>query len=144
MLSLDVIQHPSFPKDRPVVLYIHGGQWKSGTKSERPPIIPYLALKKYVIVTINHRLAPDSTIVEQLIDIKRAIRWTRENIIKFGGDPNFISVVGSCSGAHLATMASLTQNNKSYQPGFEESDTSVQATVSLSGYFDVTHNWGYK
>jgi acetyl esterase/lipase len=103
-----------------------------------------LALKKYVVVSINHRLAPQATIVEQLIDVKRAIRWVRENISRFGGDPGFIGVCGSGSGAHLATMASMTMNERQYQPGFETVDTTVNACVSLGGYYDVTHNWGYK
>ena len=79
-----------------------------------------------------------------MIDIKRAIRWTKQNIVKFGGDSTFISICGSSSGAHLATMAAMTANVKEYQPDFEDFDTTVQACVSLGGYFDVTHNWGYK
>ncbi|KAJ3269643.1 hypothetical protein HDV01_001159 [Terramyces sp. JEL0728] len=143
-LSLDIHQHPSFPRNRPVVIYIHGGNWKEGSKEERPPLVSYLTLKKYVLVSINHRLAPFVDINEQLIDVKRAIRWTRQNIHKFGGDPSFIAICGGSSGAHLATMAAFTQNEKRYQPGFEDVDTSIQAVVSLGGYFDVTHSWGYK
>jgi hypothetical protein len=130
-VTLDVYQHPSFPRQCPVVIYIHGGQWKSGSKDDVPPIVPSLTLKKYVVVSINHRLAPNVTIVDQLIDIKRAIRWVRQNITKFGGNPSFISVVGSSSGAHLATMASMTVNEPQFQPGFEAVDTSIQACVSL-------------
>lgn len=136
-------QHPSFPRDRPVVIYIHGGEWKSGDKDNVPPLVPYLTLKQYVLVCVNHRLAPKATIVEQLIDVKRAIRWTKQNIIKFGGDSSKIAICGSSSGAHLATMAAMTANQKEYQPEFESVDTSVQACVSIGGYFDLTHNWGY-
>jgi acetyl esterase/lipase len=101
-------------------------------------------LKKYVVVSINHRLAPQNSIVDQLIDVKRAIRWTKQNIGTFGGDPNFIAICGSSSGAHLATMATMTANLAEYQPGFEDVDTTVNACVSLSGFYDVTRNWGYK
>jgi acetyl esterase/lipase len=103
-----------------------------------------LTLKKYVVVCINHRLAPEATIVEQLVDVKRSIRWVRESIAKFGGDENRIAIIGSGSGAHLATMASMTINEPQYQPGFETTDTSLVSCCSLGGYFDVTHNWGYK
>lgn len=106
--------------------------------------MPHLALKHYVVVSINLRLAPKYNIVEQLIDVKRAIRWTRQNIESFGGDAKFIAIAGSSSGAHLATMAAMTQNHKEYQPNFETVDTSIQACVSIAGYYDATRNWGYK
>ncbi|KAJ3361773.1 hypothetical protein HDU91_003735 [Kappamyces sp. JEL0680] len=144
LMSLDVFQHPSFPRNCPVVIYIHGGQWKQGSKEERPPVLSYLALKRYVVVAINHRLAPQVTVSEQLIDVKRAIRWVKANISKFGGDPGFVSIMGSCSGAHLATMATMTANEAEYQPGFEDVDTSIQACITLAGFYDVTHSWGYK
>jgi hypothetical protein len=53
-------------------------------------------------------------------------------------------MMGSCSGGHLATMAAMTINEAVYQPGFEDVDTTVQGCVSIAGFFDVTHNWGYK
>lgn len=116
-LSLDVFQHPSFPRNCPVVIYIHGGLWKSNSKqTERPPLLSFLALKRYVVVSINYRLAPRHTIQDQLIDVKRAIRWTKENIVTFGGDPSFIALVGADSGAHLASLASMTINDPDYQP----------------------------
>lgn len=95
-----------------------------------------------MIVSVNHRLAPKSSITVQLADIKRAIRWTRANISRFGGDPGFISVMGGCSGGHLATMAAITSGSE-HQPGFEDCDTTVQACVSIAGFYDVTHDWGY-
>ncbi|KAJ2995261.1 hypothetical protein HDV02_000916 [Globomyces sp. JEL0801] len=144
LLSLDIHQHPSFPRDRPVVLYIHGGEWTSGSKDERPPLVSYLTLKQYVVVSINHRLAPSANVVEQLIDVKRAIRWVKQNISKFGGNASFLSIAGSSSGGHLATMAAMTQNDPQYQPGFESVDTTIHAVVSIAGYYDVTRNWGYK
>ena len=89
-------------------------------------------------------MAPNHSIVEQLVDVKRAIRWTRLNIETFGGDPTFIAIGGSDSGAHLALMAAMTPNNPTYQPNFETIDTAVQACVSLGGFYDLTRNWGYK
>lgn len=125
-------------------IYIHGGQWKSGQKEDRPPLFSFLALKKYVVVSINHRLAPQVTVTDQLVDVKRSIRWVRENISRFGGDPQFIAITGSCSGAHLAIMAAMTVNESIYQPGFEDVDTRLEACCCVSGFYDVTRNWGYK
>jgi acetyl esterase/lipase len=47
-----------------------------------------------VVVSINYRLAPTSLYPSQLIDAKRALRWVKQNIEPFGGDPKFIAVAG--------------------------------------------------
>ena len=143
-LRLDVLQHSAFPRNSPVLIYIHSGLWQKGDKSEKCPLLPYLALKHYVVVSINLRLAPKYNIVDQLVDVKRAIRWTKQNISTFGGDPNFIAICGSSSGGHLATMAAMTANLEQYQPGFKDIDTSLQACISLGAYYDCTRNWGYR
>lgn len=146
---LDILHHASFPKQRPVLVYVHGElshSWasKSGSKEDMPPFLSYLALKRYVVVSVNYRKS--KSFADQLIDVKRSIRWVRSNITKFGGDPSFIAISGASTGAHLATMCAFTPNDAKYQPGFEEIDTSVQACISINGFYDVTnHNnhFGY-
>ncbi|KAI8923055.1 Alpha/Beta hydrolase protein [Entophlyctis helioformis] len=138
-LSLDVYHHPSYPKNRPVLIYIHGGSYRSGSKEVRPPLLPYLALKRYVIVTVNYRLSPNVNYPTHISDVKRAIRWVRANIATYGGDASFIALAGCSSGAHLATMVALTASETKYQPGFESVDTSVQAVVAISGVYDLTN-----
>ncbi len=71
------------------------------------------------------------------MDVKRAIGWVRENIHRWGGDPTFIAATGGSAGGHLAALAALTPNDPSYQPGFEDLDTSVQACVPLYGIHDL-------
>eukprot|EP00842_Homolaphlyctis_polyrhiza_P004154 jgi/Hompol1/473/HPOL_002504-RA len=137
LLSLDIYHHPSMPRNCPVVIFIHGGSFRGGSKDIHPPFIPYLALMRYVVVAINYRLSPAVKYPSHLIDVKRAIRWVRTNIHKYGGNPSFIVVCGGSSGGHLATMAALTQNEAQYQPGFENIDTSIQCVVSISGIYDL-------
>jgi acetyl esterase/lipase len=111
--------------------------WTTGDKELRfPPFLYYLALKGYVIVCVNHTLTQPYP--SHLINIKKAIRWTRKNIKKYSGDPSCISIAGSNSGAHLAVMAALTQNDPQYQPEFESEDTTLTACVSLNGCYDVS------
>ena len=98
-------------------------------------------MKRYVVISINYRLG--TTLSDQLIDVKRSIRWTKENISKFGGDPGFVTLMGSCSGGTLAVISAMI-TEPGYQPGFEEVDTSVQGVISLNGFYDLTRPWGYK
>jgi acetyl esterase/lipase len=85
-------------------------------------------------------LSPKNTYPTHLIDVKRAIRWTKQNISSFGGDPDFIVLSGDSAGGHLSAMASLTANDPQYQPGFEDVDTSFRAVISVNGALDVASN----
>ncbi|KAJ3083208.1 hypothetical protein HK102_001187, partial [Quaeritorhiza haematococci] len=138
-MSLDVYHHPSYAQNRPVLVYVHGGFWASGDKKVNTPLLSYLALKKYVVVSVNHRLAPYVQYPEHLIDVKRAIRWVRGNISLYGGDPNSVFIAGGNSGGHLAAMVALTPNDPYYQPNFENVDTSVLGCISINACYDLTN-----
>ncbi|KAJ3181875.1 hypothetical protein HDU85_003390 [Gaertneriomyces sp. JEL0708] len=139
-LSLDIHIHPSYPRNRPVLIYIHGGSWSMGDKTNTPPFLSYMALKHWVVVSINYRLSPFAKYPDHLIDVKRAIRWVRSNIARYGGDPSFVAISGGSAGGHLAAMAAMTQNDPFYQPGFEDVDTSIQACVPINAVLDVTNH----
>lgn len=130
------------PEDRtvqhPVLLQVHGGGWRRGTKErEARPLVFSMAKNGWVCVSIAYRLSPAATFPDHLIDVKRAIAWTRENVARWGGDPRFIAVTGGSAGGHLAALAALTANDAAYQPGFEDADTRVQACVPFYGIHDL-------
>lgn len=62
------------------------------------------------------------------------IAWAHAHASEHGGDPGRIVLVGSTFGARLATLAGFTAGDPTFQPGFEQSDTSVAAVVGLYGY----------
>ncbi len=114
-LFLNIWTLPGGP--RPVVVYVYGGGFEGGTGSA-----PWLdgsslaAATGAVVVTLNHRvgtlgwaqleqyggnLAAASNLGLQ--DVVCALRWIREHIARFGGDPNQVTLSGSSSGAFLAT-----------------------------------------
>jgi acetyl esterase/lipase len=70
-----------------------------------------------------------------VIDVKKVIAWARAHADEYGADPAFVVVAGSSAGAHLAATAALTANDPTFQPGFEEADTTVAAAVGLYGYY---------
>ncbi|CAG8518669.1 14318_t:CDS:10, partial [Acaulospora colombiana] len=90
-----------------------------------------------VVVSANYRLAPISVYPNQLIDIKRALRWIKTNIAAFGGDPQFVAVAGDDAGGQIAAVVALTPNNRKYQPNFESVDTSVNACVLINAITDL-------
>lgn len=89
---------------RPVVVFIHGGSWNSGSKNIYWFIGRQLAKQGVVAVVINYRLAPAVEVPAMANDAARAVRWTQQHIADYGGDPARIYVMGHSAGAGLAAL----------------------------------------
>lgn len=132
---LDVYHHRT-RQGRPVLVYFHGGGFRSGHKNrEAKPLIHRLARRGWVCVSANYRLAPDAQFPDHLIDAKKAIAWVRRNAHRYRGDPTRIYVAGSSAGGHLATTAALTPSDPIFQPDFVDDDSSVAGAISLYGFY---------
>ena len=143
VLRLDVYRGRDGGQKRPVLLYLHGGAWTVGDKTEQGlPLLHHLAREGWVCFTANYRLSPGATFPDQLSDAKAALAWIRAHGEEYGADLSFIAVSGGSAGGHLAALVGLTANDVRYQEGFEGVDTSVQATVLLYGITDVTNRMG--
>ncbi len=139
---LDVYRHRSRPTGCPVLVYFHGGGYFSGRKNrEARPLLYRLASQGWVCISANYRLRPSAAFPAHLIDAKKALAWAREQGHRYGGDPDQLFVAGSSAGGHLAALAALT-NDPTFQPGFEEADTSVAAAVCLYGYYGNYYGQG--
>lgn len=142
---LDIWRHPDTPTDgrAPVVLQVPGGAWVTGSKETQAyPLLSHLAELGWVCVAISYRLAPRHPWPAQIVDVKRAIRWVRDNIGAHGGDPEFLALTGGSAGGHLTALAALTANDPAYQPGFEDADTTIEAAVPYYGVYDFTDREG--
>jgi acetyl esterase/lipase len=140
---LDIWRRPDLDRDgrAPVLLQVHGGAWITGNKrGQAHPLMSHLVELGWICVSINYRLSPRSTWPDQIIDVKRAIAWTKEHIAEYGGDPDWVAITGGSAGGHLSSLAALTANDPRFQPGFEEADTRVQAAVPFYGVYDFTRS----
>ncbi len=145
-LKLDVYRSWDLPSSArvPVLLQIHGGAWVLGSKNEQGiPLMRRMAERGWVCVSVDYRLSPHATFPDHLIDVKRSIAWIRENIADYGGDPRRVVATGGSAGGHLCALVGLTANDPSYQPGFEDVDTSVIACVPFYGVYDFTNRFGH-
>lgn len=137
----DVAGAPRRP--RPILLQIHGGAWVVGSKNEQGiPLMLRMASHGWLCAAIDYRLSPHATFPDQIVDVKRAIRWLKEHAAEYGADPDFIVVTGGSAGGHLSSLAALTPNAPEFQPGFEDDDTTVQGCVSFYGVYDFTNREG--
>lgn len=142
---LDVWRRDGVGPAAPVLLQIHGGGWMVGSKEQQGrPLMYHLAGRGWVCVAINYRLSPKATWPDHLVDCKLALKWVREHIGEYGGDPGYVVVTGGSAGGHLAAMVGLTANRPEFQPGFEDVDTHVRAMVPLYGVFDFLDRHGFR
>ena len=142
---LDVWRRVDVGPAAPVLLQIHGGAWMIGSKEQQArPLMYHLAERGWICVAINYRLSPKATWPDHLVDCKLAVKWVREHIAEYGGDPDYVVVTGGSAGGHLAAMVGLTANRPEFQPGFEDVDTSVRAMVPFYGVFDFLDRHGFR
>lgn len=95
---------------KPVIAYIHGGAFQIGSASEHEPNL--LMERDVVLVTINYRLGAFGFLSLGTREIPgnagykdqvQALRWIQENIAKFGGDPQSVTLMGNSAGAYSTT-----------------------------------------
>jgi acetyl esterase/lipase len=142
---LDIWHRADLPADAgaPVLVQVHGGAWMMGEKrGQAHPLMGHLAERGWVCVTINYRLSPRAQWPDHIVDVKRALAWTKAHISEHGGDPSFVVITGGSAGGHLAALAAVTPDLAAFQPGFEDADTSVAAAVPFYGVYDFTNRDG--
>jgi acetyl esterase/lipase len=140
---LDVYRRKDLPTGCPTLVQVHGGGWVIGKKDEQGrPLMLEMARRGWVCFAPNYRLSPRATWPDHIVDVKAAIAWVREHGPEYGADPGFLVLTGGSAGGHLVSLAALTANDPSYQPGFEEADTSVQGCVPYYGVYDIALETG--
>jgi acetyl esterase/lipase len=132
--SLDIYM-PRKGSNSPVIIWVHGGVWAFGDKSDVEYKPEYYTSKGYIFVSINHRLSPDARFPAHVQDVADAVVWAFNNIIHYSGDPNRIFLMGYASGAHLAALVSV---NEALLKSANGSLTMVKGVVLLDGVgFDI-------
>ncbi len=100
----------------PVLVFIHGGTWMSGSKELYSILGTHFAAKGVVTVIINYRLGNLVTVDKMAEDCAAAVDWTYANIEKYGGDPNRIYLSGHSAGGHLAALVTLDADYRLHRP----------------------------
>ena len=101
---------PADVTDPPLLVFIHGGQWRRDDKDrlDRFGRIDALMKAGIAVATINMRYSTDAIWPAQLEDIRAAARFLREHAVEYGYTTDQIAYWGESSGAHLALMAGLS------------------------------------
>jgi acetyl esterase/lipase len=114
----------------PVIVWIYGGSWNSGSKDGYGFAGRALAARGFVVVLPDYRLVPEVRFPAFLEDNAAAVRWVRGNIARFGGDPDRLVLAGHSAGAYNAAMLSLDER------WLGEDRRAVKGFAGLAGPYD--------
>ena len=134
-LLLDIYQ-PSSANEaaRPLVVWVHGGAWRSGSKQGVP--VTHWLKQGFVISSVDYRLSPEAKFPAQIHDIKASIRFLRANAERFHIDPNRFIIAGASAGGHLAALVGVSDGIQELEGSLGAhtmTSSRVQAIVSFYG-----------
>ncbi|MBS9721906.1 alpha/beta hydrolase [Tianweitania sp. BSSL-BM11] len=95
---------------RDVVVFVYGGSWDNGSRSNYSFAGRAFASKGFVTVIGDYRLVPDHPYPDFVQDTASVVAWAHRNAARFGGDPNRIFLVGHSAGAYNAAMVAFAPN----------------------------------
>jgi acetyl esterase/lipase len=135
-LMLDLYVPEEGPRPRPVVLWVHGGAWRSGSKERCPAL--WLTRHGYAVASINYRLSGVAQFPAQIHDVKTAIRWLRAQAQKYELDPERVGAWGSSAGGHLVALLGTSDGVEKLEGkgGHADQSSRVQAVCDFFGPTD--------
>lgn len=107
LLKLNVFTPRKNDTPKEVLLFIHGGSWNSGNKGLYSFFGNRMAAKGVVLITINYTHSPKAKYNQMALEAAQSVKWIKENIAKYGGNPDKIFVSGHSAGGHLAALIAV-------------------------------------
>ncbi len=138
-LSADLYLPDGVPaQNRPALILVHGGGWRSGSREFLAPMALRLAAQGVVVMTVDYRLSREALFPAAVFDVKRAISWLRMQAHRYGVDPNRIAVLGTSAGAQLASLVATSSQVPALTPPEQQpGEAAAWALVNMDGVVDM-------
>ena len=128
---------PQASKPPPLIVYVHGGAWRTGSKDSMP--LTALLGEGYAIASVDYRLTPEAPFPAQVHDIKAAIRFLHGNQSRYPYDGRKVAIAGSSAGGHLAALVGVT-NHSAELEGFVGPHLNQSSEVhAIVAYFGASN-----
>ena len=140
-LKLDILRPKQPPAEpMPVVVYIHGGAWRGGSKAGMPPLCNRLAQQGYFCASVEYRFSQEAVFPAQIEDCKCAIRFLRAHAKEYKINPDRIGVWGHSAGGHLVALLCTAGDAKDLEGmgGWQDQSSRVQCVIDCFGPTDFT------
>ncbi len=128
--GLDVYTPADADGPAPVIVFFYGGAWSEGAKADYQFAGHAFASRGFVTVVPDYRVYPEVRFPGFVEDAAEALKWTEENIARYGGDPDRLVLVGHSAGAHIAMLAALDPSYAA-ATGFDRS--AIRGVAGLAG-----------
>lgn len=129
---------PEQGENLPLIIWIHGGAWRSGGKEQlqASQLLDFLA-DGYAIASVDYRLSQHATFPAQIQDCKAAVRWLRAHAERYGLDPDRFGAWGPSAGGHLVALLGTAGDVGEFETGENLNYSSrVQAVADFFGPTD--------
>ena len=117
----------------PVVVFFYGGGWVDGARADYGFAARAFAARGYVAIVPDYRLVPGVRFPAFVQDGALAVKWTRDHVAEFGGDPARIALSGHSAGAYIASMLTLDRH---YLADIGVDPRIIRAAALLSGPYE--------
>jgi acetyl esterase/lipase len=128
--KLDLYLPKNASKPLPVVMWVHGGGWKNGSKKNCPGV--WLTQHGYAVASIDYRLTDVGQWPAQIDDCRAAVRFLREHADEYHLDGSRIAAWGGSAGGHLVAVLGTLD-----APDDEKTSSRVQAVIDWYGPTDL-------
>ncbi|MBN1234153.1 MAG: alpha/beta hydrolase [Candidatus Coatesbacteria bacterium] len=122
-------------KKAPVLIFAHGGAWRSGSKDNFNEFAMSFAKEGIIVVVPNYRLSPLHKHPSQVSDLANSFKWVRDNIASYGGNPNRIFLSGHSSGGHLVSLLAL---DRSYLGERKNDPAAIAGVIAISSPLEIS------
>jgi acetyl esterase/lipase len=148
-LTLDLYLPPDSGSAHPVVVFIHGGAWRSRTARDGgairdfPAVLASVAARGYVVASVNYRFSGEARFPAAVQDVALAIRWLRMNSARYGIDTNRFVAWGSSAGGQIAALLGTACGVAALEPPTPSEakgplpSTCVQGVIDWYGLIDL-------
>jgi len=130
---LDAYRPTDYKQLRPVVVFVHGGGWTSGSKDEYRFVAAALTSRGVVAVLPNYRLYPQVKFPAFVDDVAQAVLWTHVHAAEYGGDPNRIYLMGHSAGAQITALVAFDAKYLAHAGGDQ---SWIKGFIGLAGPYD--------
>lgn len=125
-------------KPLPLIVHIHGGGWRAGSKFPCP--VMGMVLKGYAVASVEYRFSQKAVFPAQIQDCQAAIRWLRAHAKQYQFDTEHLGAIGGSAGGHLSALVGTSGGKNAFPPigGHEDQSDRVQAVCDIFGPADFT------
>jgi acetyl esterase/lipase len=133
-LLVDLLLPDGAASPPPLVIWIHGGGWRTGSRTPMPTRVTDLCARGFAVASIDYRFSTVALWPAQIQDVKGAVRWLRAHASTYGYDPDRFGAWGESAGGHLATILATSGGVPSITVG----DVSVNLEGTVGGNAGVS------